>query len=356
VPCATDGSNPRLDRPTSLTEKSTTCPTNRRPKNAYSRGQVGTQGARPGTAVGKSSSGAGPPNPEGEGPAIWESGRARENDCGCGSSGVVRARATHAQPPPQKRSFVGSEAGPKHLSENGSPTVPAAPSQGLLAELIACSKQSAIELRPDQLKVVRDYELPLSQYEHILIESPTGSGKTVIAAEIIKRAKANYKRVLFLAHRREIIIQTSERLTKHGIPLGGYGIILSGCDEFLRPQALIQIASIDTLHARSKRRAINLPPARGTEVGLAAIVHSQRMSRDNPSVSSVVEPRKSTGDDTGPTGWAEKAKGQLVLGAPPLSQVPRDRRRPIPLEERVNLSLFPRNRNGNVKFMQLEGD
>src|SRR5213078_916834 len=66
---------------------------------------------------------------------------------------------------------------------------------------------------------------------------------------------------LFLAHRREIIDQTSRRLTEHGMPLGVHGIILAGRDRDLRPQAMIQVASIDTLRHRHRRGAIELPLA-----------------------------------------------------------------------------------------------
>ena len=39
----------------------------------------------------------------------------------------------------------------------------------------------------------------------LLLVAPTGSGKTVIASELIRRWVAQYRRILFLAHRREII-------------------------------------------------------------------------------------------------------------------------------------------------------
>jgi superfamily II DNA or RNA helicase len=119
-----------------------------------------------------------------------------------------------------------------------------------------------IALRPFQLALIEEVEQEIAAgEERILIVSPTGSGKTVMAAEHMRRVRARYQRVLFLAHRREIIDQASRRLTEHGMPLGMHGIIIAGRDRDLRPQATIQVASIDTLQHRHRRGAIELPPA-----------------------------------------------------------------------------------------------
>jgi DNA repair protein RadD len=91
----------------------------------------------------------------------------------------------------------------------------------------------------------------------LLLVAPTGSGKTVIASELIRRWVAQYHRVLFLAHRREIIDQTSAKLTANGVR---HGIIMAGMSP--RPMEPVQVASIDTLHVRGVRsNAMDLPPA-----------------------------------------------------------------------------------------------
>jgi ABC-type uncharacterized transport system substrate-binding protein len=60
-----------------------------------------------------------------------------------------------------------------------------------------------------------------------------------------------------LAHRREIVGQTSAKLQAHGIP---HGIIQAGVPE--RPLESVQVASIQTLHARAVRSdRMQLPPA-----------------------------------------------------------------------------------------------
>jgi DNA repair protein RadD len=91
----------------------------------------------------------------------------------------------------------------------------------------------------------------------LLLVAPTGSGKTVIASELIRRWVTQYRRVLFLAHRREIILHSSAKLTANSVR---HGIIMSAVDP--RPMEAVQVASIDTLLMRGVRSsAMDLPPA-----------------------------------------------------------------------------------------------
>jgi DNA repair protein RadD len=91
----------------------------------------------------------------------------------------------------------------------------------------------------------------------VLLVAPTGAGKTVIAAEIIRRAVARKNNVLVLAHRRELIAQTSAKLYAAGVD---HGIVQAGFPS--RPDALVQVASVQTLHARAVRGSkIEMPAA-----------------------------------------------------------------------------------------------
>jgi superfamily II DNA or RNA helicase len=100
------------------------------------------------------------------------------------------------------------------------------------------------ELRPYQTKAVDDFERTTAR--KMLLVCPTGGGKTIIACELIKHAVTRYQRVLFLAHRREIINQTSDKLTGNGV---AHGIIMAAIEP--RPMAPVQVASIDTLRVRA---------------------------------------------------------------------------------------------------------
>ncbi|MCC7411955.1 MAG: DEAD/DEAH box helicase [Gammaproteobacteria bacterium] len=92
-----------------------------------------------------------------------------------------------------------------------------------------------------------------------LLVLPTGSGKTVIAAELMRREVAAGRRVLFLAPRRELVDQARRKLAAAGVYTG---VILAGMDHLRDPDALAQVASIDTLLARVARGRVSHVPAR----------------------------------------------------------------------------------------------
>lgn len=75
-----------------------------------------------------------------------------------------------------------------------------------------------------------------------LIVCPTGGGKTVIASAIVRRAIALGKRVLFLAHRKELIDQTSAKLASFGVE---HGIIMGA--KRMALQHSVQVGSVQTV-------------------------------------------------------------------------------------------------------------
>jgi DNA repair protein RadD len=116
------------------------------------------------------------------------------------------------------------------------------------------------DLRPYQHNVIADFERERAAGKRrIITVAPTASGKTVIGAAIIKQHVADYQNVLVLAHRREIIGQTSRKLHDQGI---AHGIIQAGFDHLSRPMERVQVASVQTLTARAVRtERMKLPVA-----------------------------------------------------------------------------------------------
>jgi superfamily II DNA or RNA helicase len=129
-----------------------------------------------------------------------------------------------------------------------------------LAEVAGVSGASPLgsHLRPYQEKDIARIQAAIAAGRlRVLYVAPTGSGKMVVAAALIAAAISNDQRALFLAHRRELIQQASRNLFKLGVE---HGIIQAGFPN--RPGERVQVASIQTLHARAVRtRKIELPPA-----------------------------------------------------------------------------------------------
>ncbi len=86
------------------------------------------------------------------------------------------------------------------------------------------------ELRPYQTAALERVRAEFSQGKRsVVVVSPTGSGKTVMMAEIVRRARERGARVLLVVHRRELAKQALKHLWQHGVEhvrvlLGGRSI------------------------------------------------------------------------------------------------------------------------------------
>lgn len=108
-----------------------------------------------------------------------------------------------------------------------------------------------LELRPYQADAVERLRARYQFGAHrVLLVSPTGSGKTVIAGHLIQRTLERGNRVLFVAHRWELLDQPRKLLEQCGLRVG---LIKAGHAE--DREAPVQVASIQSLYKRE------LPPA-----------------------------------------------------------------------------------------------
>jgi superfamily II DNA or RNA helicase len=106
-------------------------------------------------------------------------------------------------------------------------------------------------LRPYQNQLIEQLEQDIAGCRHVMVQLATGGGKTVIAADIIRRMQESGKRVLFIVPALELIDQTVERFRENGIT--DIGVIQADhpLTDWSRP---VQIASVQTLIRRK------LPP------------------------------------------------------------------------------------------------
>ena len=102
-----------------------------------------------------------------------------------------------------------------------------------------------LNLRSYQVKGIGDLRDAYRQGAKApLFVMATGGGKTIILAEVMRGLSNQNRRGLILVHRRELIRQTSAKLTAAGVP---HGIIAAG---FPASDQLVQIASVQTLVRR----------------------------------------------------------------------------------------------------------
>lgn len=103
----------------------------------------------------------------------------------------------------------------------------------------------SLTLRPYQHRAIHDLRLAIRAGARApLLVAPTGMGKTVIMADILRSLAARGRSAMVLVHRRELIAQTSAKLTLADVP---HGIIAAG---MAAANAPIQVASVQTLARR----------------------------------------------------------------------------------------------------------
>ena len=103
-----------------------------------------------------------------------------------------------------------------------------------------------IELRPYQIECIHQLRLGLKEgFTRQILCSPCGSGKTLIAGQLILDSIDKGSRSLFIVDRTTLVRQTSERFYEYGIP---HGVIWAGNSH--SPYQSVQVCSAQTLEAR----------------------------------------------------------------------------------------------------------
>lgn len=106
-----------------------------------------------------------------------------------------------------------------------------------------------MNLRPYQSELIKNTRALMAQgAKSILIQSPTGSGKTLLTAHMLHTAAQKGMASFFVVHRRELIKQSTQAFALEGLR---HGIIAAGFQEDRRH--LVQIASVQTLARRFRR-------------------------------------------------------------------------------------------------------
>lgn len=118
----------------------------------------------------------------------------------------------------------------------------------------SASAAAAKPLRSYQLEAIASVRASMQRgHRRVVLVIPTGGGKTRIGSEVVRQAVAKGSRVVWLAHRTELIDQTAATLREYGLDVG---VIAASSAWPANPRALVQVCSIQTLLARDHR-----PPA-----------------------------------------------------------------------------------------------
>ena len=115
----------------------------------------------------------------------------------------------------------------------------------------------------------------------VLLVVPTGGGKTVIGSLVVEGALARGRRVLWLAGRRELVVQAAARLP------GRVGVVMAG-----RPRDLdapVQVASLDTVVGQDIA-PVDLALEVAEEAGLMLMAHLDHSPPSRAEVLSRLRP------------------------------------------------------------------
>jgi superfamily II DNA or RNA helicase len=111
-----------------------------------------------------------------------------------------------------------------------------------------------MKLRPPQIATLDSLAGKLRQGERrIVVQAPTGFGKTVVAGRMIKGHLAKGGRPTFVAPAISLIDQTVQRLVEYGIPLSDIGVI-QGDHPMTDMNRPVQVATAQSLARRNPRR------------------------------------------------------------------------------------------------------
>jgi DNA repair protein RadD len=112
-----------------------------------------------------------------------------------------------------------------------------------------------ISLRPYQLAAIEAMRQAIrDKHRHIILSSATGTGKTAASSAIMVSAAEKGKRIMFVAHRRELIEQTVSTLARFGVV--DVSVIMAN-DKRMDLNKQIQICSIQTV---ARRELLSPPP------------------------------------------------------------------------------------------------
>ena len=106
------------------------------------------------------------------------------------------------------------------------------------------------EYQEEQNRMVRN---SIAKHKRVISCMSTGSGKSVMMADLTLKAREKDKSVVIVLPRRSLVIQLSESFNNYGI---NHGVVMAGIRPYSSPR--VQIVSIDTYKMRLAKGCIEL--------------------------------------------------------------------------------------------------
>lgn len=114
-----------------------------------------------------------------------------------------------------------------------------------------------VQLRPYQKQKIQEIYEAWQNHRSVMLQMPTGTGKTVLFNQIVKDELANNSKVLIIAHRKELIDQNVARLWNDFRIQAGTITANGQCDSSIP----VQVAMIQTLSNRNKQEVLDFNPS-----------------------------------------------------------------------------------------------
>jgi DNA repair protein RadD len=155
--------------------------------------------------------------------------------------------------------------------------------------------------RPYQAELADRAIAALRRSRTAVMQLGTGGGKTATASHIIERAVSKGLRVVFAAHLDTLIEDTAERLAAAGIRAG-----FVQADRPVDSDAMVQVASLATMHARNERPPADLLIIDECHRSMAPSVLGVIKDYSNAMVLGLTAtPQRGDGQPLGPDPFAE---------------------------------------------------
>lgn len=175
-----------------------------------------------------------------------------------------------------------------------------------------------IKLRPYQEELIQKVRESFRRgNKKVLMQLPTGGGKTVIAAFIMESSSERRNNAWFIVHQNELLVQTSESFWRYGIE---HGRVVPGKTQ---STSRLQVCSLQTLTSRNNDEGIAKRIERMKKLGLAPdIIIIDEAHRSNAETYKYLIEQFPKAKILGLTATPERTDGQplgdvyedLVLG------------------------------------------